>query len=123
MIFTIFTIITFLAECILAIFILSKLVKLDKIVLATNETINSTKPVLKDICILSKKISVQILELTQNFIKKFQLNKEEFAIRQLSKLILALILWKTNSKFITKLRKTKVVKLLGKGLSLLEIMV
>lgn len=123
MIFTIFTIIVFLAELILTIFIISSLVKFDKTILDLNEIVILAKPKLKDIGHLTKEISNQLVEMTESFVKRLKLNNEEFALKQLSKVLLALLLWKINSKTITKLRKTKVVKLLGKGLSLLEIMV
>lgn len=123
MVFTILISIVFIAEIIITIAIFKTLISLDKKILELNETVELAKPGIKDISTLVKKISEQILELTNDAIASLKINQEKFALKQITKILGALFLWKLNSKAINKIRKSKITKFIGKGLSLLENMV
>ena len=123
MIFTILITIVFISEIIITIAVINGLIKLDKAILDLNNTVDLAKSGVKDISELVRKISEQMVELTEDSIEDFKDNQEKFALKQLTKLLGALLLWKFNSKLINRIRKSKITKLLGKGLSLLEIVV
>ena len=123
MIFTILITIVFISEIIITIAIINGLIKLDKAILDLNNTVELAKPGVKDISELVHKISEQMVELTEDSVADFKDTQEKFALKQLTKLLGALLLWKFNSKLINRIRKSKITKLLGKGLSLLEIVV
>ena len=123
MIYTFLISIVFIAEIIIAIAIIQSLHRLDKTVLEFDATIQAAKSGVEDIANLSKNISYQLVELAEQFVEKFKQNQEDNFLKNLSKILMTLLLLKINSKTINKFRKTKVVKVLGRGLSLLENMV
>lgn len=123
MIYKIFTTIVFIAELIIAYAIVTKLYALDKAIINANELLISAKPSLRDICYIVKKISAQCVDFANDFVAELNKKCEDFAINQLNKILLALILLKMNSKFIKKLRRSKIVKRISRGLSLLQIVV
>ena len=123
MIFTILITIVFIAEIIISVAIINYLIKFDKLILDLNNIIELAKPGIKDVSELVCKISGQFVELSEDSVADFKSNQEKFALKQLSKLLAALVLWKFNSKLITRIRKSKLTKLLSKGLSLLEFVV
>ena len=88
-----------------------------------NVLVIEAQPKLRDICILFRGISAQLVEFSQRFVEKFSQKSEDVALRFLTKLLGAMLLWKLNSKTVNTLRKSKLAKLLGKGLSILETMV
>ena len=123
MIYTFLISIVFIAEIIIAIAIIQSLHRLDKTVLEFDATVQAAKSGVEDIANLSKNISYQLVELAEQFVEKFKQNQEDIFLKHLSKILMALLLLKINSKTINKFRKTKVAKVLGRGLSLLENMV
>ena len=123
MVYTILISIVFIAEIIITITVLQNLMKLDKKILEYNELILSTKNGIKDISVLIRKISNQIKDLIKEKISEFRLAQEEALVKQISKLLLGVLVLKLNIKFINNFRKTRLSKVLAKGLSLLEIMV
>lgn len=123
MLFTFLISIVFIAEIIIAIAIIVNLVKLDKKIAELNDTLKEAKPKLTEIGGLIHGISEHIRELTLDYTEKFRAKREDIALRYLTKLLGAMILWKINSKAIRKLQKSKTVRYISKGLSLLENMV
>ena len=123
MIFTFLITIVFIAEIIIGVTIILNLVKLDKAILALNETVTELKPGIKDVCSLVKAISIQIRELILNYKERLIKKREDVAIRLMVKVFASIVLWKTNLKIIKKIRKSKAIKAISKGLTLLEIVV
>ena len=120
MIFTFLITIVFIAEIIIAIAIIHRLLLLDKAVIELKSTLEIAKPKLCDICSLVRNISEQWIDLSEDFVEKFKTKGEDITLRILSKLLIAMILWKLNSKAIKRIRNSRTYKILGKGLSLLE---
>lgn len=123
MIYKFFTIIVFIAELIIAYTILSRLFILDKIIIQADENLTASKPSLKDISCLIRKISSQCVEFSEDFVADIKSKRDEFTLKQLNKLIIAIVLLKMNSKLINKLRRSKLVKRISRGLSLLQLVV
>ena len=123
MLYTFLISIVFIAEVIIGLTLIIYLLKLDKAVLSLNETISEIKPGIREISVLSKNISEQLVELTNRFVKRIKYEQEEMILRGLSKLLISLLVVKVNIKAVNKFRKSKIAKVLGKGLSLLENMV
>lgn len=116
MIFTILISIVFIAELIIAITILLTLKRWSKSLRNINKTLYYLKPSIREICELSRKISAQLVEFAEDFVDKIKRQQEEVIFRNVSRIILGTFLFR-------KLKKSKVLKLIGKGLSLLEIVV
>lgn len=123
MLFTFLITIVFIAELVISIAILVGLIKLMQKTQGLNELVTEAKPKIKDISVLCKGISEQFIEFAENFVSKFNKKSEDIALNYLTKILGMFLLWKINSKTINKFRKSKLSKLLGKGLSLLESMV
>ena len=123
MIFKFLTAIVFIAEIIIGFTLIINLIKLDKKILALNETVTQIKPGLKDICSLIRAISFQIRELISDYSERLIKKREDMALRFVIKAFAGIVLWKTNLKIIKKLRKSKAVKTIAKGLTLLQIVV
>lgn len=123
MIFKIFTAVVFIAEIIIAYTVINKLIYFDKAVLKINKEISDTKSSVKDVCNLVKKISEQCVEFSNYFVSKINEKRDETIIRQLNKILLTLLLLKINLKFVKKLKRSKLIKHIGRGLSLLQLVV
>ncbi len=123
MIFKFLTAIVFIAEIIIGFALIINLVKLDRKILALNETVIQIKPGIKDICSLIKAISFQIKELVLDYSERLIKKREDMALRITMKLLAGILLWKVNLKIIKKLRKSKAIKTIAKGLTLLQIVV
>ena len=123
MVYTFLISIVFIAEIIIAITVIQNLLKLDKTIISFDETLTTVKPSLKDVCELCTKISGQSVEFSKRFVDKFKRDQEDAILRALSKLLIAIMLLKINSKAINSFRKSKTGRFLAKGLSLLENMV
>lgn len=123
MLYTFLISIVFIAEVIIGLTLIIYLLKLDKAVLTLNETVSEIKPGIREISVLSKNISEQLIELTNRFVKRIKYEQEEMILRGLSKLLISLLVVKINIKAVNKFRKSKIAKVLSKGLSLLENMV
>lgn len=123
MLYTFLISIVFIAEIIIGATIFIYLIRLDKAIVSLDNTVTDLKTGIKDICVLSKKISEQFIEFAEQFVKKIKQEQEEFILRSLSKILIGLVLVKINIKTVNKFRKSKLAKVLNKGLSLLENMV
>ena len=123
MVYTILISIVFIAELIIAVTIIQYLLKLDRLVLDTNTQLIKLNPEVKEISVLVRKISEQIIFLTKDFVEKTKKNGEDALLKQFSKILLSILLMKINIKFINKVRKSKITKAIAKGLSFIENMV
>ncbi len=123
MVYKIFTAIVFIAEIIIAYTIFSKLVMLDKLILKADKVLTYSKLSLKEISRLISQISAQCVEFAEDFALDFKTKRDEIALKQLNKLILTIILIKMNSKFINRIRRSKLVKRISRGLSLLQLVI
>lgn len=70
MIFYIFALIVFISEIVLAVAILSFLLKLDKFAVLYNDFLNEAKPKIKDLLKILNKISEQMVELAPIVVDK-----------------------------------------------------
>ena len=77
-----------------------------------NLTISYLKPSIREVCVLARKISGQMVEFAEDFVQQ----QKENLLQNVSRVILGAL-------FFRRFRKSKVLKLIGKGLSLLEIVV
>ena len=123
MIFTFFTVIVFIAELIIALTVILSLLRFDIAINKTIELIEETRPKIKDVCELFRKISEQIYELTPIFIEQLIQKRDEIILTQLKSLMASLIFCGINIKIVKKIRKSKPVKILLKGLSLVQNMI
>ena len=88
-----------------------------------DDTINSTKSDVREICILGKKISQQLVVISDDFVEKVKKDRENAALKVLSKALMGVLVLKLNFKVIKKIRKSRMLKTLAKGLSFLGSMV
>ncbi len=123
MVYTILISIVFIAELIIAITIMQNLLKLDKVVLELDAKLLASKTGIRDISELARKISEQWQILAQDFVDKTKRDSEELLLRQLSKLLVGLLVLNLNFKFVNKVRKSKITKTIAKGLSFVGNMV
>ena len=123
MIYTFLITIVFLAEVVIAITVIQALLKLDKKVQEYDEIITLAKPTIIDIVELARKVSEQYIKLTKQNIEKIHKSSEEYALNKLFKISIGLLFIKSNIKIIQKIRKSKLLKTIAKGLSILENMV
>lgn len=123
MTFTILTTVVFIAELIIANAVISKLRTYDRALCEINATITELNPKIKDIGYLVKKISAQYIEFSYDFVSKLKNKRDNSIINILNKLLVMIVLWKVNSKFIQKLRRSRFLKRLRRGLSLLSYMI
>ena len=123
MLFTFLISIVFIAEVIITFAILILLNKLDNKILYINSVVSEAKPLLKETSDLAKKISGQMVELAEDFEFDVQKKEEDAAIKLLNKTLIALILWKMNSKYIRRLQRSKFMKTAVRGFNLLKNMV
>ena len=123
MLYTFLISVVFIAEIIIVITMFQCLLKLDKKITSIDELLNLAKPKIKDISVLIKNISEQSVELTNQNIEQFKNNQEVAFSKLVLKVLISLLLCKLNINVINKIRKSKLLKKIGKGLSLLEIMV
>ena len=123
MIFTFLISIVFIAEIIITVALIRALINFDKKVCELNETVILLKPQLSEVSELARLVSGQLVELSKKFVDDFKRNNENVLLRNFSKALLGLFLIKTNIGIVRKLRRSKVMKTLVKGLSLLGNMI
>lgn len=123
MVYTFLISVVFIAELIIMVAILQNLVKLDKSILDLNDTLTTTKPGIKDVSMLLRKISEQWVILSQDFVDRARENGEEILIKQISKLLMGILVLNLNFKIVKRIRKSKITKFLAKGYSLVESMI
>ena len=103
MILNLFFIIVFISEIIITVTIFNYILKLDKKIVALNDTIIAVNPLVKDVVLLISKISEQMVIISCNFKKN------------VSKFLNMVLLFYFNKKVYKKLRKFKFSKLFLKG--------
>lgn len=123
MIFTFLISIVFIAEIIITVALIKALFDFDKRVCELNETIILIKPQVSEVSELARLVSGQLVELSKKFVDDFKRNNENMILRNFSKVLVGLFLFKTNIGIVRKLRKSRVVKTLAKGLSMLGNMI
>lgn len=120
MIYKIFTLIVFIAELIIAYTMITRLWIADKAILSANAYVEKINPSVNEVGELIKKISGQFVEFSENFVEKVNDKKEDVTIRLLNKILIAILLLKVNSGFLNKLRRSRAIKRISRGLSLLQ---
>lgn len=123
MVYTILISVVFIAELIIAVTLFQNILRLDKAVIEMDNNLTAKKSDIKGIAELMRKISEQWEVLAQDFVDKTKRDAEEILLRNLSKMLVGLLVLNLNFKFVNKLRKSKVTKTLAKGLSFLGNMV
>ena len=120
MIFLFFISIVFIAELIIAFTVFNSLFKLDIKINKLSEALINKRADIKDITALAKAISEQLKELSEEFVDNFNEKKEEIILSLAKSLMSAILFWSINIKVVKRLRKSKVLNVAWKGLSLLE---
>ena len=123
MLYTFLITVVFIAELIIVVSIITALFRIDKLLLSLNTTIDEAKSGVKDIFILMNKISEQCVELSEDFVSKIKEKEEDIALKQLNKLLIAILLLKLNSKAIRKFNRSKWGKTLKRGFAFVQSMV
>ncbi len=123
MVYTILISIVFIAELIIAITIIQNILRLDKKIQELDEIIFASRQGINDITVLIKKISEQWVIITQNNVNKVKKNSEDAIFKHVLRLFLSILLVNLNLKFVNKIRKSKMIKIIAKGWSFFENMV
>lgn len=123
MVYTILISIVFIAELIIFFAVMQKLFQADKKILNMDKKLTQNKSCIEDICTLVCKISEQWVILAEEFVDRIKEKSENLLLKQLSKMLITILLINLNFKFIKKIRNSKITKTLAKGFSLLENMV
>ena len=123
MLYTILITVVFIAELIITLTIIRALWKFDKILISADSLISEAKPGIRDITELGSKISEQLVEFAEDFCSKAEEKKENTLVNILNKSLIALLLWKLNSKTIRKIRRSKYFRLASKGFNLIQNMI
>ena len=123
MVYPILISIVFIAEIIIAVTVIQNLLRVDKAVIELNDIVEEANPRIREMSDLVKKISEQSVELSKNFVIRFKEEQEDFALKNLSKFLMAILLLKINSRAINAFRKSRAGKFIVKGLSMLGNMV
>ena len=85
--------IVFIAEVIIALFVITSLVKLDKILNSANIFLEEVKPKIKDIMQIVRKLSEQMIELAPIVRGKIKSVINKMVIDQLKSLLTGLTFW------------------------------
>lgn len=120
MVFIIFTFIVFIAELIIAFSLISNLIKLDIKLINANKFLEEAKPKIKNIAELVREISEQIYKLTPIWVEKIREAKNKLVRKQVESLMSATLFWAINLKMIKRLKRSKILKTLWKGLTLVQ---
>ena len=120
MVFVILISIVFIAELIIAFSIIINLVKLDKNINEAAVFIDDFNPRLKEVLELMSKISDQVAELVPIWVENLKKERDKIILNQTKSLISGILFWSINIKVINRLRKTKIIKALWKGLTLVQ---
>ena len=120
MVFVILISIVFIAELIIAFSIIINLVKLDKNINEATVFIDDFNPKLKEVLELMSKISAQVAELVPIWVENLKKERDKIILNQTKSLISGILFWSINIKVINRLRKTKIIKALWKGLTLVQ---
>ena len=123
MVLTIFTIIVFISQLIILCAIITQLLKLDKSINKANLFLQEAKPKIEAITKLVRRISEQMIELAEIFTDNLRKTWDKVIVAKIESLIIILLFWKINTKFVQKIKKSKLLKIVFKGLSMFQYMV
>lgn len=123
MLYTILITIVFIAELIITFTLIRALIKFDKMCLVADEILTEVNPKVKEISGLCAKISEQLVEFAEDFRAKIKQKEEDTTLKILNKTLVAILLWKINSKTIRKIRSSKYFRTISKGFNLIQSMV
>ena len=115
MILNLFFIIVFISEIIITVTIFNHILKLDKKIVALNDTIIAVNPLVKEVMMLVGKISEQMVIISCDFKKNLAINLENYLLKNVSKSLNMILLFYFNKKVYKKLKKSKFSKLFLKG--------
>ena len=85
--------IVFMAEVIISLTVIISLIKADKKIVEYNELVEKTKPSIKSIMELSRKISEQLTELVPMFADKIKLMIQDLIMGQVKSVLGGLTFW------------------------------
>ena len=114
---------TIILELVIAIIAIINLCKIDKKIIETNQTIEQLLPDIKEVAILTKGISEQIKTLIESKFEEFVEHQQDLLLEKIIKSIFMFFILKSNIKLINKLKKSKLLKIIGKGISILGFVV
>lgn len=120
MLYTFLISVVFIAEIIIAYTVISNLVKLDRKLVLVNENVESSKSGICEICNLVRKISEQCIEFAEDFVAKIRTAQEDTILKNLNKILIALVFWKVNSKAVRNFRKSKTGRMIRKTFAFLQ---
>lgn len=123
MVLTIFTIIVFISQLIILCAIITQLLKLDKSIKKANLFLQEVKPKIEAITKLVRKISEQMIELAKIFTDNLRKTCSKVIVAKIESMVIALLFWRINTKFVQKIKKSKFLKTVFKGLSMFQYMV
>lgn len=123
MVFTIFTFIVFISQLIIAFAIIIWLLKFDKSIREKSLFLEEAKPKIKEIAGLARGISEQLAELTPMWVENFRKVRNKILLAKFESILSALLFWRINIKLVRKIRKSKFLKAVFKGLSMFQYMV
>ena len=123
MIFKFFIFMVFIAEIIIMLACLSNLINFDNKINAFNKIICKNQSKIKEIMVLIKGISEQILELSPIWVEKIKTIRNSIFEKQVNSIISNILFWYINIKMAKFLKKSKTLRTIMKGLTLVQNMI
>ena len=123
MLFYFFITIVFISQLIITTSLMIILIKFDFKINQINKYIDNSKPKIKVVCNLTKKISEQLKDLSEILVEKFHEEKERITLEILKSLMSGILFWSINIKVAKRLKKSKILKAAWKGLTLVQNMI
>lgn len=123
MVFYFFIAIVFISELIIFGAIIFQLAKFDRFCKDANAFLDEAKPKIKEICELVHGISEQIYELTPIWVDKLKTARNKLIQKQFESLISGLLFWAINIKIARKFKRSKLARVIAKGLTLVQNMI
>ena len=103
MIFVFFLSIVFIAELIIAIFAITKLLQWNKKIIDFNRLLNKNNPKIKEIMVLVHKLSEQMIDIANMAVDKTKDYAFEFLAKQLKSILTTALVFKIKSQLKAKL--------------------
>lgn len=123
MILTIFTFIVFISQLIIAFTLIFWLFKFDKFIQEKNLYLEKSMTKISNIAKLVRGISEQLTELTPIWVENFYRFRDKIILSKLEGLLSAILFLHINTKVMYKIKKSKFLKAIFKGLSLVNNMI
>lgn len=123
MVLTIFTFIVFISQLIIAFTLIFWLFNFDKFIHEKNLYLEKSMTKISDIAKLARGISEQLAELTPIWVDNFYRFRDKIILSKLEGLLSAILFWHINTKVMRKIKKSKFLKTIFKGLSLVNNMI